>query len=185
MQWLIGIIYEMVMAHWTGMILMWSGAVVDIPAGWHLCDGTNGTPDLRNRFIVGAGDTYAPGATGGASSHNHTFSGTPHTHTFTGDSHQHDLINLDHDHTFTGDGHYHDPSDYDYPEMGYGREYWAADVPSTTDPATGTTDGDNIAGALANWAAAAGTTDSRTAEGTINTKDHRPPYYALCYIMKL
>lgn len=38
----------------TGCILMWSGAIADIPSGWVLCDGNNGTPDLRDRFIVGA-----------------------------------------------------------------------------------------------------------------------------------
>ena len=49
----------------SGGIVMWSGSVASIPSGWLLCDGTNGTPDLRNRFIVGAGSTYAVGATGG------------------------------------------------------------------------------------------------------------------------
>lgn len=55
-----------------GMIVMWSGAIVDIPDGWVLCDGDNGTPDLRNRFVLGAGDTYAVDDTGGADSHTHT-----------------------------------------------------------------------------------------------------------------
>lgn len=55
-----------------GMIVLWSGAIVDIPDGWVLCDGDNGTPDLRNRFIVGAGDTYAVDAAGGDVSHQHT-----------------------------------------------------------------------------------------------------------------
>lgn len=50
----------------AGGIIMWSGAVVDIPSGWALCDGSDGTPDLQNRFVVGAGDTYAPDDTGGA-----------------------------------------------------------------------------------------------------------------------
>jgi hypothetical protein len=45
----------------TGMILIWSGTVITIPDGWHLCDGTEGTPDLRDKFIVGAGDSYDPG----------------------------------------------------------------------------------------------------------------------------
>lgn len=49
----------------TGLIVHWSGAVVDIPAGWTLCDGTNGTPDLRNLFVIGAGGAYSPGDTGG------------------------------------------------------------------------------------------------------------------------
>lgn len=43
-----------------GIICLWGGAIVDIPAGWHLCDGTNGTPDLRDRFVIGAGSTYNP-----------------------------------------------------------------------------------------------------------------------------
>ena len=46
-----------------GIIVLWSGAIVDIPAGWHLCDGNMGTPDLRNKFIVGSGDIYNPGDT--------------------------------------------------------------------------------------------------------------------------
>lgn len=45
------------------MILIWSGAIVDIPAGWALCDGNNGTPDLRGKFIVGAGGILDPGDT--------------------------------------------------------------------------------------------------------------------------
>jgi len=50
----------------TGMIVMWSGSVVSIPAGWFLCNGANGTPDLRGQFIIGAGGAYAPAATGGS-----------------------------------------------------------------------------------------------------------------------
>ncbi len=44
---------------------MWSGASDAIPTGWGLCNGENGTPDLRNRFIVGAGDEYRVGDVGG------------------------------------------------------------------------------------------------------------------------
>jgi microcystin-dependent protein len=51
-----------------GTIVMWSGSTSTIPDGWALCDGSNGTPDLRDRFIVGAGSTYAVGDTGGATS---------------------------------------------------------------------------------------------------------------------
>ena len=50
----------------SGMIILWSGATNNLPSGWVLCDGTNSTPDLRNRFVVGAGDSYAVGATGGS-----------------------------------------------------------------------------------------------------------------------
>ena len=49
-----------------GIISMWAGGVGDVPSGWHLCDGTNGTPDLRDRFIVAAGNSYSPGYTGGS-----------------------------------------------------------------------------------------------------------------------
>jgi len=57
-----------------GMIILWSGSIITIPSGWALCDGTNGTPNLKKRFIVGAGDTYAVAATGGALTHIHSFS---------------------------------------------------------------------------------------------------------------
>lgn len=63
-----------------GVILIWSGAVVDIPAGWIICDGTNGTPDLRDRFVIGAGTTYNPGDIGGSIQHQHPFTGNGHTH---------------------------------------------------------------------------------------------------------
>lgn len=75
-----------------GGIIMWSGTT--IPDGWLLCDGTNGTPDLRDRFILGAGNTYAVGNTGGSN----TISAAnlpPHTHskgslkTASGGSHDH------------------------------------------------------------------------------------------------
>ncbi len=47
-----------------GMIMMWNGAILNIPAGWHICDGTSGTPDLRDRFVLGAGGSHALGASG-------------------------------------------------------------------------------------------------------------------------
>jgi len=61
----------------AGMIMLWSGSSATIPSGWLLCDGSNSTPDLRNRFVVGATSTYAVGATGGSAdaivvSHTHT-----------------------------------------------------------------------------------------------------------------
>ena len=50
----------------AGTIAAWKGAADAVPAGWALCDGANGTPDLRGRFLVGAGGDYAVGDTGGA-----------------------------------------------------------------------------------------------------------------------
>lgn len=70
----------------SGVILIWSGASSAIPAGWYLCNGTNGTPDLRDRFVVGAGSTYVVGNTGGSKdavlvSHTHTATVTDPGHT--------------------------------------------------------------------------------------------------------
>jgi microcystin-dependent protein len=53
----------------SGGIIMWNGSVASIPLGWVLCDGTNGTPNLTDKFIMGAGNSYAVGATGGEASH--------------------------------------------------------------------------------------------------------------------
>jgi hypothetical protein len=74
-----------IQAFYTGMIMMWSGNIATIPSGWVLCDGTNGTPDLRNRFVVGAGSIYNPADTGGTS----------------------DAIVVSHSHTITDPGHFH------------------------------------------------------------------------------
>ena len=52
----------------AGAIVMWSGSIGSIPAGYYLCDGQNGTPNLKDRFVVGAGSTYAVGNTGGFTS---------------------------------------------------------------------------------------------------------------------
>jgi hypothetical protein len=69
----------------AGGIIMWSGSIASIPTGWYLCNGANGTPDLRDRFIVGAGSTYAVAASGGSAdavvvSHTHTASVTDPGH---------------------------------------------------------------------------------------------------------
>ena len=66
-----------------GTIQSFSGAIVDIPSTWRLCDGTQGTPDLRDKFIVGAGNAYAVDQTGGAVQHEHDFTGVGHLHGIT------------------------------------------------------------------------------------------------------
>lgn len=73
-----------------GLIVMWSGPLTDVPPGWVLCDGTLGTPDLRDRFIVGARQDYSgvpkatltgePTQSGGSLEHTHTFTTNGHTH---------------------------------------------------------------------------------------------------------
>lgn len=76
----------------AGMIMIWSGSVGSIPSGWVLCNGSNSTPDLRDKFVVGAGSSYAVGGTGGSAnavvvSHTHTATSTVtdpgHNHTYT------------------------------------------------------------------------------------------------------
>ena len=69
----------------TGMIMMYTGSTA--PSGWALCDGQNGTPDLRDRFIVSSGSSYNIDATGGSAdaivvSHTHTLTDPGHTHTY-------------------------------------------------------------------------------------------------------
>lgn len=76
----------------SGCIVMWSGSIASIPSGWYLCNGSNGTPDLRDRFVVGAGSAYAVAASGGSKdsvviAHTHTgttSSAGTHTHNVTG-----------------------------------------------------------------------------------------------------
>lgn len=74
----------------TGVIVMWSGLIRDIPAGWSLCDGTQGTPDLRDRFVAGARADFdgvakstlegVPTQSGGSVTHTHTFTTDGHLH---------------------------------------------------------------------------------------------------------
>ena len=92
----------------VGGIIMWSGATNNIPSGWALCDGNNSTPDLRDKFIVGAGSSYAVDATGGSATDtvNISVSGstgfeqlqTGANHVSTGS------LNRRHTHTFSGSG---------------------------------------------------------------------------------
>lgn len=65
----------------SGAIMIWSGSASSIPSGWYLCNGSNGTPNLQDRFIVGAGGGYSIGATGGSATknHSHTYSGNTNT----------------------------------------------------------------------------------------------------------
>jgi hypothetical protein len=119
-----------------GIIVMWSGAEVDIPSGWVLCDGNNSTPDLRNRFIVGAGDTYAVADTGGEDEHTLTVAEMPaHTHNYE-----------------------------KYPRDG-------DECPDNGGP-------HDIIGDKS------GTQTATSSTGGGSAHENRPPYYALCFIMK-
>lgn len=64
-----------------GIICLWYGVAEDLPEGWAICDGTNGTPDLCRKYVVCAGHRYGVGETGGGFFHYHTMEGwtTPPT----------------------------------------------------------------------------------------------------------
>lgn len=100
-----------------GVIAMWSGLLKNIPAGWALCDGENGTPDLRDMFIKGSAAGVDPGVTGGANVHKHnpgTYAADPESGgTPSGAVSSHigvevqagigETVADDQDHTFAGD----------------------------------------------------------------------------------
>ena len=105
----------------VGGIIMWSGLDGDIPANWNLCDGTAGTPNLIDRFVVTRGNAYSSGQTGGQTdatlvSHEHSvttfISDTGHTHssTISGGEHTHanTLGGGDHSHSVTNAAHEHE-----------------------------------------------------------------------------
>ena len=139
----------------AGMIMLWSGSSATIPSGWLLCDGSSSTPDLRNRFVVGATSTYAVGATGGTAD----AIVVSHTHTFTGDA------LAAHAHTYPlGQGYYDYATPPAIPTNTYSNRQNS--TPSTSSVSGGTPSG----------------TISTT--GSSGTNANLPPYYALCYIMK-
>lgn len=158
----------------VGLIAMWSGASSAIPTGWLLCNGTNGTPDLRDRFIVGAGSSYAVGATGGADSVTLTSNQIPsHTHVITATAdttgaHAHTLTDPGHTHAYTvvsGAG-------------GIGGGYNYGQVQTSTASAT---TGITMASAGSHTHAI---TATAATTGGGQSHENRPPYYALCFIMK-
>lgn len=64
----------------SGGIIMWHGLLANIPDEYALCDGTNGTPDLREKFVRGSANGVDPGGGGGSVNHNHDFVGNGHSH---------------------------------------------------------------------------------------------------------
>jgi microcystin-dependent protein len=160
----------------TGLISLWSGSVASIPSGWFLCDGSNGTPDLRNRFIVGAGSTYAVGATGGSA--NATL--VSHTHTFSGNTGAMNA-NQAHTHGVSDPGHNHQGGPGGAASGNFGG--WFSNADFTIDRLTSTS-ATNIsinATNIDHLHAYSGTTST---SGSSATNANLPPYYALAYIMK-
>jgi|ETNmetMinimDraft_17_1059902.scaffolds.fasta_scaffold01444_2 hypothetical protein len=93
----------------SGMILLWSGSTGNIPSGWVLCDGNAGTPNLQDRFVIGAGNSYSVGTTGGSTTDtvNITVSGTTGSPSGSGNGGyppQYQMALWNHTHSFSGSG---------------------------------------------------------------------------------
>jgi hypothetical protein len=91
-----------------GTIIMWWGDGTKIPAGWAKCDGTQGTPDLRDRVPVAAGGAYAAGAVGGNATTTITVNQLPvHNHGISDPGHGHSISDPGHNHSIWDNGHQH------------------------------------------------------------------------------
>ncbi len=154
-----------------GVIVMWSGALNEIPSSWALCDGNNGTPNLKDRFVVGAGNGYAVGNTGGTNSvdisHSHSIAADSPGTSYAGD-HQHSYSGTTSINSNTDRRDKHDPN---VDSAGSEHTHSYSGVTSVSGGHTHTVNAHSHYGATG----VAGTT----------TLDNRPPYYALAYIMKL
>jgi len=152
----------------SGVICIWSGSVGTIPEGWVLCDGNNSTPDLRGRFIVGAGDAYSVDDTGGSDNVTLTTSQIP--------SHSHSVSQSAHSHGVSDPGHTHAQKGRWNASNVLGGT-WYAGLETNNVGTTGSSHtGISINSANANITIASA--------GGGTSHENRPPYYALCYIQK-
>jgi len=153
----------------AGMIIMWSGTIATIPSGWYLCNGSNGTPDLRDKFIIGANAD-----SGGAAKTNIT--GTP---TQTGGTK--DAIVVSHTHTATSTvtdpQHNHTPQTLGSAQAG--SDNGGAPVDASTGYGTGRTSSVTSSSSTGITVAT-----SISTAGSSGTDQNLPPYYALAFIMK-
>ena len=158
-----------------GVIVMWSGEKGKIPQGWALCDGNNGTPNLCDRFIVGAGKTYGVGDTGGTNEVALTTQEMPtHYHIYLADDRLKgcfDGFKKSHSNI----GYYTLPDNPSGSWLGEVSYDWSDDDGMRA-LATG-----NAGGAAKHG----GDWNTAGKIGEAEAHENRPPYYALCYIMKL
>jgi len=153
----------------AGMIMMWSGTIATIPTGWLLCNGSNSTPDLRDKFIIGASAD-----SGGAAKTNVTAS-----YTQTGGTK--DAIVVSHTHTgtstVTDPQHNHTPQTLGSAQAG--SDNGGAPVDASTGYGTGRTSSVTSSSSTGITVAT-----SISTEGSSGTNQNLPPYYALAFIMK-
>lgn len=171
----------------VGIIAVYNGSASSIPTGWQLCDGTNGTPNLKDSFVIGAGITAAVGTTGGAVAITITAAAMPtHNHTFTDNGHIHSVNETTHGHPVVDNGHTHS---WDV-ETGSGGTYEITEATGVTIDGyvasggayTGITVNATTANISIN-AASTGITMNNNGSGTaIGTL---PPYYAQAFIQKV
>jgi hypothetical protein len=144
----------------AGVIVMWSGAIAAIPTGWLLCNGANSTPDLRDRFIIGARQDDA-----GVAKTNVTGSLTQ-----TGGSK--DAIVVSHTHTAT------------VTDPGHNHTYSALAGTSNHPTGTGSTEARGQVESYNTGSKTTGISVSNSTEGSSGANANLVPYYALAYIMK-
>lgn len=165
----------------VGGIIMWSGSIAAIPSGWHLCDGTAGTPDLRDRFVVGAGSTYAVAANGGSASHNHggaTNAGGGHDHGAATGGHALTVQQMpEHSH---GNG----VGDQLTTSMVYGTQPASTSTNMNNDASAGTLEGLTSSVGGGEQHSHSITAAPNHTHG-LDAASSLPPYLALAYIMKI
>ena len=181
----------------SGIIAVWSGSEGSIPSGWYLCNGSNSTPDLRNRFIVGAGSgsSYSVGNTGGSNTVTLSTSQIPaHSHTTNNHSHNASVSDPGHGHSVSvsDPGHSHNTSvtgaklfpGYGGAHVPYGG---AGGYPGTHFNMSNANTGISANASNANTSISVSTGNANPSTkntGGGGSHENRPPYYALCYIMK-
>ncbi len=162
----------------SGGIIMWSGSIANIPSGWYLCDGNNGTPNLQDRFIVGAGSSYAVGATGGSSAHTLTSAEMPsHTHSFSATSGN----GGGHGHTLNDPGHTHSANVKDSDGSTRIRGGGTSGSDGVANTINSATTGISVNAVGDHTHAVSGNTGGA---GSGSAHENRPPYLALAFIMK-
>jgi len=188
----------------AGLIAMWHGTLAAVPAGWILCDGQNGTPDLRDKFVKGAADGQNPGSIGGSATHTHAdHPALAHGGTAVADhaSHTHQYTEVpNHVHPITDPGHVH--LTQRYPTATGGSSGFTIDtsmsgtIADNTLPVksavTGITATQNPTGGLATGTTVgpnAALTHNVTQPSNHAAQSHQaanaePPYYTVAYIMK-